>query len=168
MLFLDKAMEGNIPSEKKSKLPYRSYWREERLGSWRFFCPVCERSRRVSGPPHPYRFSMILGAAAATAFALLLGWKVWGWKGAVWALPIWMLIEISFRLISRARLKCTECGFDPYLWLSSRSRAQTAMEKFWVDRYAEKGGVYLPRRDRFRIKSRSPTSKPPSQSASSQ
>lgn len=67
----------------------------------------------------------------------IAAWKWLEWKGVVSFVPLWMLFEISHRLRARAQLACTQCGFDPYLFLIDSDRAKTAIREFWKKKTPE-------------------------------
>jgi hypothetical protein len=65
---------------------------------------------------------------------MALLWPVFGIKGIVLFVPLWIGFEVLYRMRVRAEMSCLECGFDPYLYLSDIPRARLQMEEFWKNK----------------------------------
>ncbi|MCC7440338.1 MAG: hypothetical protein IT285_01815 [Bdellovibrionales bacterium] len=74
-----------------------------------------------------------------TAALMLASWPWFGWKGVVWYLPVWMAFESVYRLRLRAIMSCSQCGFDPYLYLTGVKRARAAIDAHWRQKFQERG-----------------------------
>jgi hypothetical protein len=73
---------------------------------------------------------------------MLASWSWFEWKGIVSFFPLWMLFEVFFRARVRAALACSQCGFDPYLYMIDVPRAREVVENHWRKKFAEKGIPY--------------------------
>lgn len=73
---------------------------------------------------------------------MLATWNWFEWKGVVSFLPFWTFFEMVYRSRVRAALACTQCGFDPYLYLIDVPRAREVVENHWRKKFAEKGIPY--------------------------
>jgi hypothetical protein len=110
------------------RVPQRSHWKEKKLSSWSFFCPLCRVTRRL---PYQPRLSSIhfLQVGLTAAVITLLTWKWFDWKGIVSFVPLWIGFEVSFRSRLRADFHCPNCGFD--LYLTDIHRAKQEIENHW-------------------------------------
>jgi hypothetical protein len=69
-------------------------------------------------------------------------WAWFSWKGIVSFVPLLAAFEIFYRGRVRAALHCSQCGFDPYLYLTDVKRARAEVESHWRKKFAEKGIPY--------------------------
>lgn len=120
------------------KLPV-SVWRERKTDVWVFFCPLCKADRRLPFQPGFGRRRQVLQIGITSSFLSLLSWKWFSWKGIVWVLPVWMFYEGLYRWRTRGALRCSGCGFDPYLLKIDQKWAKREIEEFWKKKFAEKG-----------------------------
>lgn len=105
---------------------------------WDFFCPKCRIERRVplrSRPGGVHVFQVLL----TSLFLTLILWPVLDWKGILSFVPLWTVFEVVYRLRIRMAMPCSNCGFDPYLYLTDVKRARKEIEAFWRAKFAEKG-----------------------------
>lgn len=107
------------------------HWEDSsRHRHWQFFCPFCGVTRRLNLRPRPEaRHFFQVGLTAA--FLTGLAWPLFGIKGMVMFIPLWIVFEVLYRLRVRAELSCRSCGFDPTLYLADLPRARREMEAFW-------------------------------------
>lgn len=77
-----------------------------------------------------------------TAFFMLCTWSIFEWKGVVAFVPFWMIFEFFYRAKVRSQASCTECGFDPFLYLVDIKKARAEIETHWKKKFAEKGIEY--------------------------
>lgn len=123
----------------EQKLP--TYWRERNSKIWSFFCPQCRSPKRVAYRPKPEVSHYIQVALTAVVFTLL-SWHWFEWKGIVSFLPLWIAFEAVYRSKTRAALACSDCGFDPFLYLVDVKRARAEIESHWRKKFADKGIPY--------------------------
>ena len=136
------------PFKNKGPIPTKSFWREKRV--FTFFCPHCKMERRVPHGPTPYTSENLLRITVASLFVMLVLWPWMSWKGIVSFLPLWMIFETVFRVKMRVNLACSNCGFDPFLFLQDVHKARDGIETFWKKQYESKGLPYPgPRKDRL-------------------
>ncbi len=69
-------------------------------------------------------------------------WRWFEWRGVVSFVPFWLIFEAVYRARCRGILNCTQCGFDPYLYLIDTRRARAEVESHWRKKFAEKGIPY--------------------------
>ena len=123
--------------------PFRakSFWRDRATKAWSFICPHCSTPRKIPYQPRPTPMHYVqIGLTAA--FFTLLTWHWFSWKGMVSFIPLWTAFEAIYRGKVRAAMYCSNCGFDPYLYLVDVKRARTQIETHWRGKFAEKGIPY--------------------------
>ncbi len=109
------------------RIASQSIWNERHTHNLGFYCPICTIPRRISKrlkPGHPIHFLQVGLTAAVFTLAT---WPIFGIKGIVSFLPLWVGFEIIYRAKTRATLVCERCGFDPYLYLVDASKAKDAI-----------------------------------------
>jgi len=111
----------------------KTVWRAENRRYWQFYCPFCGITRRLALSPRP-QVRHGIQVALTTVFLMALLWPVFGIKGIVLFVPLWVGFEVLYRMRVRAEMSCLECGFDPYLYLSDIPRARLQMEEFWKNK----------------------------------
>lgn len=116
----------------------KSYWREKQVDAWTFYCPFCKVPRKVPYRPRPTQKHLMQVFLVSLAFTGAF-WKVFAWKGLVSFLPLWILFEFVYRLQVRGALYCSQCGFDPYLYLVDVKRAKSEIRDFWRKKFEERG-----------------------------
>lgn len=109
----------------------KSAWREASHKAWQFFCPFCGTTRRLRMHPRPQPRHFVQ-VGVTSAFLTALSWPLFGIKGLVVFLPLWIGFEILYRMRVRAEMSCNQCGFDPFLYLTDETRARGEMEAFWA------------------------------------
>ena len=130
----------------RAKLSWKSLWREKRTQYWSFYCPNCRSARRLPNRPRPaLRHYLQIGMTAS--FFTLLCWHWFSWKGMVSFLPMWMIFETLHRARVRVALYCSNCGFDPYLYLNDVQSARKEVESYWRKKFSEKGIPYPEKND---------------------
>lgn len=119
----------------------KSVWKEHPHQVWGFYCPLCRAERRLPfrPSPGPRHYAQI---GLTTVFLAVLTWPLFGWKGLVLFLPLWTVFEMVYRARARAHLHCSQCGFDPYLYLVDVKRARKEVELHWRKKFAEHGVPY--------------------------
>lgn len=123
-----KRSEDLLHGRLKSLLPRD--WEARRAQVFTFYCPLCATERRSTltpriGSRHYFRVGV---AAMAVTLAL---WPWLGIRGLVSFLPMWVVFESVYRVRSRAKLVCSQCGFDPVLYLADRKKAREDVVEFW-------------------------------------
>ena len=118
-----------------------SLWKSRYKKLWCFLCPLCKAARRVSFQPKPglWHFVQIF---FTSVFVSLLTWPWLSWKGLVSFIPLWTLFEVAYRWRMRLGLRCSQCGFDPYLFMIDHNWAKKEVESHWRKKFAEKGVPY--------------------------
>lgn len=134
------------PAQKKKKQTIhvffnKTLWHVRASSSWRFYCPLCRVERRISMRPRPSVWHFFQLSLLSVVFTLA-AWPWFSWKGLVSFLPFWTGFEIIFRLRLRASIPCSQCGFDPYLYLDNPERAKKEIDLYWRNKFAEKGIPY--------------------------
>lgn len=119
----------------------KTLWKARNGEVWQFYCPMCRVPRRL-----PYRskpsLRHVAQVASFTSMAMLLAWPWLGAKGAVMFVPSWIVFEAIYRARTRTAVRCTSCGFDPFLYMNDAQRARTELVSHWRRKYAEKGIPY--------------------------
>lgn len=116
----------------------RSLWRSRPQRGFSYFCPVC-------GTPHRLPFSLApsfrhyVQVGLTTLVAAIAAWPVFGPKGFVLFVPLWMGFEMFFRLRARARMRCDQCAFDPYLYLVDAQKARAEIDTHFKGLFEAKG-----------------------------
>lgn len=136
----------------KNPLDLKSFWREVERKDFRFYCAGCHKERHLFSPPKVGTATHFFQVSLTTAFFTLVTWPVWEWKGVVAFVPIWIVFEVYFRMKMRAALVCSDCGFDPILYLVDSQKAAQAVEQHWRKKFEERGWAYPERRVRGRMK----------------
>lgn len=110
---------------------------------FQFYCPQCGVAKRLPFSPQPgARHFFQVGLTSLLLMIAL--WPWWGLKGAVVFLPLWIAFEVIYRVRVRARMRCTQCGFDPFLYMTDIGRARAEMVEHWRKLYEERGLKYPP------------------------
>jgi hypothetical protein len=118
----------------------RAQWKGPiHVQGWDFYCPNCSTPRRVPYRPRPGNANHFLQAGLITAVLTLMTWPWFEIKGVVWFLPVWLVYETVYRIRLRAALACSNCGFDPYLYLTDINRARSAIDSHWRTKFQERG-----------------------------
>jgi hypothetical protein len=129
------------PEQLKIDFPKKSFWRDRTRRIWSFYCPLCHVPRKIPYQPRP-GLTHMAQIGLTSLILMLAGWNRFEWKGIVVFLPLWMFFEIAYRTRVRAALACSQCGFDPYLYLIDVQRAREVVENHWRKKFAEKGIPY--------------------------
>lgn len=111
-------------------------WREQ---GWVFYCPMCKTPRTLPSPPLPGGWKRVAQLTLTTLVLTMIAWPWMGPKGVVFFVPVWALYETVHRLWARAVVRCKSCGFDPFLYVSSRERAMEEFDAHWKRKFREKG-----------------------------
>ena len=109
---------------------------------WKYYCPLCGCERRMAQGPNPGQAKHFVQIGLTTAMVTLMTWQLFEWKGIVSFIPIWIVFETLYRLRVRAQMTCSQCGFDPFLYLTDTTRARGEVEAFWRTRFKERGIAY--------------------------
>lgn len=117
----------------------KTFWKGKRGPVWSFFCPNCRSARKLPYQPKPGGPRHFFQVGITAAFFTLLTWNWFTWKGIVSFVPIWVVFEFFYRARVRAAVACTNCGFDPFLYLDDVGRARKEIENHWRRKFAEKG-----------------------------
>lgn len=120
----------------------KSLWKNGNRQTWSYFCPLCKSERALPHPPNPNSRRAVVQVALTTAFFTLVTYSWLGFKGLVAAVPFWVIYETLFRARVRAKLACTNCGFDPFLAIQDVKRAKAEVETHWRKKFEEKGIPY--------------------------
>ncbi len=123
------------------QLPFDSIWKNQNRQIWSFICPLCKSPRRLRYGPRP-RGLHYFQVFFASGIVSLLFWPWTHWKGLVSFIPIWMIFETVYRWRVRGGVVCSQCGFDPILFMVNEKWAKTEIEKHWRKKFAEKGIPY--------------------------
>ncbi len=124
------------PSFEKLDLT-KTLWKTEGRRHWQFYCPLCSVTRRITLHPRPQPRHLVQ-VGIASAFVTMLAWPLFGLKGLVVFIPLWVGFEVLYRMRVRAEISCHACGFDPYLYLSDIPRARRSVEEFWKQKMPPK------------------------------
>jgi hypothetical protein len=119
----------------------KSFWRGRASEAWSFICPLCSSPRKLAQQPRPTPTHYAQIGLTAAIFTLIT-WHWFEWKGIISFLPMWTVFEVIYRARVRAAMRCTQCGFDPYLYLVDVKRARTDIESHWRKKFAEKNIPY--------------------------
>ena len=103
---------------------------------WTFYCPLCAVTRTLKQPPQPGQPIHYLQVGLCAVIFSLATQPWLDWKGLVSFVPFWMIFEIAYRLRMRARLRCGECGFDPFLAMTDVVRAKREVASHWERKLA--------------------------------
>ena len=103
---------------------------------------MCRTPRRLPYRPKPGSFRHVAQVASLTSVITLAAWPVFGLKGIVTFIPLWIAFEAIYRARTRAAVSCGACGFDPFLYMNDVQRARTEVEGHWRRKFAEKGIPY--------------------------
>ena len=134
-------MDPRVQRKIKAKLSWKTLWRDKQSKVWSFYCPNCRTARRLPNRPRPsLRHFVQIGLTSA--FFPLLTWSWFGLKGFVSFLPMWIVFENLHRARVRVALYCSNCGFDPYLYLIDVASARQEVETYWRKRFSDKGIPY--------------------------
>lgn len=123
-------------------IPKKSIWRPAQKGVWQFFCPQCRTPRRLPYAPRPDHLIRVFQVSLSAALFTLFTWQWFKWRGVVSFVPIWTAYELFYRLYIRSKVACDQCGFDPYLYLTDVPKAKREIQKFWRNKFKEKGIPY--------------------------
>ncbi len=118
-----------------------SLWKNRKQRYWSFLCPLCKVHRKVSLRQRPGGIHY-LQVFLSTLMVTLLFWNWFNWKGLVSFLPLWSVFEVVYRWRMRVILVCSQCGFDPYLFLINHEWARREVENHWRKKLSEKGIPY--------------------------
>lgn len=123
----------DLARDPKSKYPHL----------FQFYCPLCGVAKRLPFSPQPgARHFLQVGLTALVT--MLAFWPLWGIKGVVVFLPYWMIFEFAYRARVRARMRCTQCGFDPFLYMTDVGRARREVQDHWRKLFEARGLEYPP------------------------
>lgn len=121
------------------ELKIKTFWKERSSNIWSFYCPCCRSPRRVPFRPKPGGFRHYSQVAITAAFFTAVCWPTFGIKGVISFVPFWIIFEAVYRGRVRALLACSQCGFDPFLYMTDVGRARDEIRTFWRGKFAEKG-----------------------------
>ncbi len=99
-----------------------------------YFCPLCKHPRATRIRPEIGTLRHYAQVALVTAVVTCALFPWLEWKGAVSFLPLWVIFELFYRSRLRESLKCTQCGFDPVLYIKDVGLARKEVEAFWSER----------------------------------
>jgi hypothetical protein len=134
--------------------PEQTLWKGKSKDLWEFYCPYCKLKRRLPYRSRPGGVKQVAQVGLTTAFVAVLTWPWFDWKGLVAFVPLWAVYEMIYRSRLRVALLCSNCGFDPYLYLTDIQKARTELEKHLRVKYEKKG---IP----FPVKPGAPSEKQP-------
>ncbi len=97
---------------------------------WVHYCPLCKVQSRSFYFPSP-RPKHYFALAVLTGTLGIFLYPYFDVKGALFAVPIWMIFEFYYRSRARLHLICAQCGFDPYLYKMDVGLARNKVEEFW-------------------------------------
>lgn len=120
----------------------KTVWNPSHTGNYHFFCPQCRKERQIGLKPSPWQGKYLFRVALTSAVIAMATSPVWGIKGAIIFVPLWAAFEIYYRLKVRSLLSCPYCGFDPYLYITDVKRARKEMERFWREKFSQRGIPY--------------------------
>lgn len=126
----------------KAKTFNKSLWKEKGTHVWTFFCPFCSSQRRLPFRPRPGGVKHFSQVGIAAVFFMVTTWSWFSWKGIVSFVPFWIVFEAVYRARVRGAASCSQCGFDPFLYLTDAGRARQVIEQHWRKKFAEKGIPY--------------------------
>lgn len=112
---------------------------EKNQNTWMFFCPLCAVSRRLTGSKNPGKPIHFVQIGLCAAVFTLATYRWFELKGLVSFIPMWIVFETLFRTRVRARIRCSECGFDPFLCVADVDQAKREVENHWKKKFEEKG-----------------------------
>ncbi len=124
-------------------LPWKkAFWKHQKYQVWDYLCPLCKVPRRLPFHPRPGTWMHIFQIGLTTAVLTLLFWPWWHIKGTVVFLPLWIGFETFYRVRTRAAMRCTRCGFDPYLYHIDLDWARREVDAHWRKQFEDKGIPY--------------------------
>ena len=119
----------------------KKFWKDPKRENWSFFCPLCKAAHKIPFQPRPTgRHFAQMGVTAA--FFTLVTWPWFEWKGVVAFFPFWIIFEALYRSRVRASVRCSHCGFDPFLYLNDVKKARFDIEQHWRKLFEQKGIAY--------------------------
>lgn len=116
----------------------KSSWQSAGSRHYKFFCPMCKVERKLPFKPQPGARHYAQVAITAVMFTLVT-WPLFEWKGIVSFVPFWVIFESFYRIRVRAKVRCNDCGFDPFLHLVDVKKARAEVEEHWRKKFEEKG-----------------------------
>ncbi len=102
----------------------------------KFLCALCSAPRQV-------KYSKNLTGknfAQIIILSLFLGWAFFplmGAKSMTLLFPVWMLVEISNKMLYRKEIPCPYCGFDATWYRRDVNVANTKVKEFWDTNFPE-------------------------------
>jgi len=120
----------------------KSIWRERYTKDFTFYCPMCAVPRRIGMDPRPGQpiHFVQVGITAVLLTLITAHFFPWiGWKAIVCFVPLWIGFETIYRAKVRDSVACTQCGFDPVLYLIEPGKARHAIREHWRKKFEEKG-----------------------------
>src|SRR4051794_20811610 len=106
-------------------------WDGKQRQTWTFYCPLCAAPRKLVGTPNPGKPMHYIQVGLCSLMFALATHRWFEWKGLVSFLPMWIVFEVVYRTRVRARLACSDCGFDPVLCMTDSERAKREVEAHW-------------------------------------
>ena len=73
----------------------KAHWTGHGRPQWAFYCPNCSVERRVPYRPRPGNATHFFQMALVTAMLTLATWNLFGLKGVVWFIPVWITFETA-------------------------------------------------------------------------
>lgn len=138
---LDQKTQALLQDIKEGRFK-KNHWKGKQTSGYRFICPLCSADRRLLLSPNPWQLKYLIRVALTATMVMLAAWPVLGWKGIVSFIPIWTIFEIMYRTQVRAGLICSNCGFDPILFMVDVQKARDEVETHWKARFSKNGIPY--------------------------
>jgi hypothetical protein len=126
------SMEWNYQREKNwNPLEARTF--RFKKPALQFFCPLCRTERCISTGHRLTTlnfFQIILLTSLLTAVAFPWG----GLKTMASIFPIWLLFEMTRRMLFSKEVPCPHCGFDASWYKRDVKVARKRVAEFWEDK----------------------------------
>ena len=122
------------------ELTRQSVFRAKHDKKFRYFCPLCNHPSSTPLHPEPFSFKNVSRVLLASLLIMGASWNFFEWRGVLSFVPLWICFEVIYRLTVRTRLNCSNCGFDPILFLANPDKARQELKGYWRKKL-ELGGI---------------------------
>jgi hypothetical protein len=109
------------------------------------YCSFCSLPRRVYSKNH----ISILEIAVFSVISMIATYTVWQefhWSGVAIVAVLATFTELAYRLRWRQMIKCSSCGFDPFIYKKSPDEAARLVKEFIAKRQEDPAYLLSARR----------------------